>query len=116
MLFRSHVVNVGSGRSSSVLDVARQLATVLGVEIEPELSGKSRAGDVRHCFADISRASELLGYEPDTTLEAGLAELAEWLSGQPAVGRVDAATEELSSRRLTIGARPPAAPFRPPGG
>ena len=97
-----HVLNVGSGRSSSVLDVARQLASVLGVEIEPELSGKSRAGDVRHCFADISRASELLGYEPDTTLEAGLAELAEWLSGQPAVDRVDAATEELSSRGLTI--------------
>src|SRR5438552_582972 len=67
-----HVLNVGSGRSSSVLDVARQLATVLGVEVEPELAGKSRAGDVRHCFADISRARELLGYEPETTLEAGL--------------------------------------------
>ena len=96
------VLNVGSGRSSSVVEVARQLAAVLAVDVEPELAGKSRAGDVRHCFADISRARELLGYEPQVTLEAGLAELAEWLSGQPAVDRVEAATEELSSRGLTI--------------
>jgi dTDP-L-rhamnose 4-epimerase len=96
------VLNVGSGRSTSVLDVAHSLATVLGVSIEPELIGKSRAGDIRHCFADIARASELLGYEPQVTLEDGMAELAEWLKGQPAVDRVDAAAEELSSRGLTI--------------
>ncbi|HEX6699395.1 MAG TPA: SDR family NAD(P)-dependent oxidoreductase [Gaiellaceae bacterium] len=96
------VLNVGSGRSTSVLDVAQKLATVLGVSIEPELTGKSRAGDIRHCFADISRARELLGYEPQVTLEDGMAELAEWLKGQPALDRVDAANEELSSRGLTI--------------
>jgi dTDP-L-rhamnose 4-epimerase len=96
------VLNIGSGQSWSVVEVAHKLGTVLGVEIEPELADKSRAGDIRHCFADISRARELLGYEPQVTLEAGLAELAEWLSGQDAVDRVDAATEELSSRGLTI--------------
>ena len=96
------VLNVGSGRSASVLEVARKLASVLGIESEPELAGKSRTGDIRHCFADISRAGEVLGYEPQVTLEAGMAELAEWLEGQAAVDRVDAAAEELSSRGLTI--------------
>jgi dTDP-L-rhamnose 4-epimerase len=95
-------INVGSGRSASVLEVAHRLAGVLGVEIEPELAGKSRAGDIRHCFADVSRARELLGYEPQVTLDAGMAELAEWLSGQAAVDRVEAAAQELSSRGLTF--------------
>jgi dTDP-L-rhamnose 4-epimerase len=95
-------LNVGSGQSASVLDIAQKLAEVLGVRIEPEIAGKSRAGDIRHCFADIARARELLGYEPQVTLEQGMAELAEWLSGQPAVDRVETAAEELSSRGLTI--------------
>jgi dTDP-L-rhamnose 4-epimerase len=96
------VLNVGSGRSASVLDVAHKLGSVLGVEVEPELAGKGRTGDIRHCFADISCARDVLGYEPRVDLEAGMAELAEWLHGQPAVDRVDAAAAELSSRGLTI--------------
>ena len=96
------VLNVGSGQSFSVLEIADKLASVLGVRIEPQVAGKSRAGDIRHCFADIARARELLGYEPSVTLEEGLRELAEWLSGQVAVDKVDAAAAELSSRGLTI--------------
>jgi dTDP-L-rhamnose 4-epimerase len=96
------VLNVGSGRSYSVLEIANALASVLGVEIEAHVTGKSRAGDIRHCFADIARARELIGYEPAVTLEDGLRELAGWLSGQVAVDKVDAAADELSSRGLTI--------------
>ena len=96
------VLNVGSGRSASVLEIAEKLAAVLGVEIAAEVTGKYRAGDIRHCFADVSRAREVLGYEPQVSLEAGLRELADWLAGQPAVDRVEAAAEELSSRGLTI--------------
>ena len=95
-------VNVGSGESASVLEIAHKLGAALGVEIQPELTGKSRAGDVRHCFADISRARELLGYEPQVELEAGISELAEWLRGQTPVDRGDDAAEELASRGLTI--------------
>jgi dTDP-L-rhamnose 4-epimerase len=95
-------LNVGSGESTSVLGVAAKLGEVLDVRIEPEVVGKSRAGDIRHCFADISRAREILGYEPQVSLDAGMRELAEWLQGQAAVDRVDAAAEELSSRGLTI--------------
>jgi len=93
-------VNVGTGESASVLDVAAKLAEVLGVDVEPEPLGKWRAGDIRHCFADITRARELLGYEPQVKLERGMRELADWLAGRVAIDRVDAAAEELSSRGL----------------
>ena len=94
------VLNVGSGESVSVLEIAERLARILGVDVEPEALGRWRAGDIRHCFADITRARELLGYEPQVDLETGMRDLADWLAGQVAVDRVDAATEELSSRGL----------------
>jgi dTDP-L-rhamnose 4-epimerase len=94
------VVNVGSGVSVTVREVAEQLAAVLGVELEPKTTGDYRVGDIRHCFADISLARELLGYQPEVALEDGMAELAEWLSRQTAVDHVEAAQEELSRRGL----------------
>ena len=94
------VVNVGSGESVTVLEIAERLARILHVDIEPEALGRWRAGDIRHCFADITRARELLGYEPQVDLETGMRDLAHWLAGQVAIDRVDAATEELSSRGL----------------
>src|SRR5690606_1356377 len=53
--------NVGSGRSVSVREVAPALAEVLGVDIEPEVTGRYRVGDIRQWFADGSRARELRG-------------------------------------------------------
>lgn len=97
-----HVFNVGSGRSYTIQDVARQMARVLDKPIEPVINGKYRTGDIRHCFADISKCRTLLGYEPQTHLEGGLAELADWLDGQIAVDRVDQATRELERRGLTL--------------
>jgi dTDP-L-rhamnose 4-epimerase len=95
-------VNVGSGRSVTVLEIAAKLAETLGKEIEPEISGNYRVGDIRHCFADISLARETLGYEPEHRLEDGMRELAGWLEGQVATDRVDAAAEELRTRGLTL--------------
>ena len=97
------VFNVGSGENYTVAEIAERVAVAVGKEhIEPELTGKYRVGDIRHCFADISLAREVLGYEPSVTLEAGLAELAEWLEGQVADDRVDEAREELAARGLTV--------------
>jgi dTDP-L-rhamnose 4-epimerase len=93
-------LNIGSGRSVTVDDIARSLARVLGSDLEPEVTGKYRAGDIRHCFADISLARDLLGYEPQVELEDGMRELAEWLATQTADDRVDAATAELVTRGL----------------
>ena len=97
------VVNVGSGRSIDVNEVASRLAEVLGrQEIAPEVTGKFRVGDIRHCFADVSLAQEVLGYAPEVPLEEGMAELAAWLEGQVAVDEVDAATAELTRRGLRV--------------
>jgi dTDP-L-rhamnose 4-epimerase len=97
------VINVGSGEACSVLEVATKLAAVLGKrELEPELTGKYRVGDIRHCFADIARARELLGYEPRVRLEDGLGRLAEWLAGQVAHDKVGEARRELAERGLTV--------------
>ena len=97
-----HVFNVGSGRNYDVLEVGRRLAEVLGKRIQPEITGKYRVGDIRHCFADISLTRSLLGYEPKVQLEDALIELAQWLEGQIAVDRVNDAAAELSARGLTV--------------
>jgi dTDP-L-rhamnose 4-epimerase len=96
------VVNIGSGRSVSVTEIADKLAVQLGKEIEPKLTGKARAGDIRHCFADVSLAREFLGFEAQIDLDDGMRELAEWLEGQVAVDHVDAAADELAARGLTV--------------
>lgn len=97
------VFNIGSGRNYSVLEIAEQMAHVLGKErIEPEIIGKCRVGDIRNCFADISRAKNILGYNPCVTLKEGLVELADWLEGQIAVDRVDHAVRELNMRGLAV--------------
>ena len=97
------VVNVGSGESVSVNEIAARLARILGVDgLEPEVTGQYRVGDIRHCFADVTRAKALLGYEPLVALEDGMSELASWLEGQVAVDQVDAATAQLRERGLTV--------------
>jgi dTDP-L-rhamnose 4-epimerase len=96
------VVNVGSGNSYTVCEIAERLGRVMGKpEIEPQIAGKYRVGDIRHCFADISLAAETLGFEPQVELDDGLAQLAGWLEGQVATDRVDDATAELNARGLT---------------
>ena len=95
-----HAMNIGTGRATSVKQIAQLLAAGLGKNIDPVIVGKYREGDIRHCVADISTARELLGYEPKVTLEAGLAELLEWLGEQDAEDRVESATAELAERRL----------------
>jgi dTDP-L-rhamnose 4-epimerase len=96
-----HAVNIGSGRATSILELADTLARLLEKDIEPELPGTSRAGDIRHCFADVSRARDLLGFDAQVDLEDGLAELAEWLKTQSATDHFDQAAAELAERGLT---------------
>jgi len=93
-------VNIGSGRPVTIREVAEQLTIALGKSVPFEISGKSRAGDIRHCFADISTASRLLGYQPRVTLGAGLAELVARLKGQQASDHVDEAMDRLSAHGL----------------
>jgi dTDP-L-rhamnose 4-epimerase len=97
------VFNIGSGQPQTVQAIATRLARVMGREdIAPEIVGKYRVGDIRHCFADIAKARRVLGYEPRVTLDEGMAELAAWLEGQAAVDKVSQASAELAARGLTV--------------
>jgi dTDP-L-rhamnose 4-epimerase len=95
------VFNIGSGGSRTVGGVAIQLASIMDrPELAPEITGRYRKGDVRHCYADIERARKLLNFEPRTSFEDGLKELAVWLGDATADDRVEEATEELVRRGL----------------
>lgn len=97
------VFNIGSGNSYTINEIANKLAGILNKEhLSPEITGKYRVGDIRHCFSDISKAKAILNYEPQVTLEEGLIELAEWLEGQTAVDKVTEASKELAERGLTV--------------
>jgi dTDP-L-rhamnose 4-epimerase len=99
-----HAMNIGSGASLTILDVARRLAQVLRLpQTSAEIAGQYRVGDIRHCFADTTLARELLGYEPSVSLEAGLGELGEWLRRAKAEDSYDVARRELEIRGLTLG-------------
>ena len=93
-------INVGTGIATSVKRMADLLAEGLGVDIEPETVSQFREGDIRHCFADISRARRLLGYEPRVSVAEGIPQLLEWVRAQQAVDGVERATQELQSRGL----------------
>jgi dTDP-L-rhamnose 4-epimerase len=94
-------INLGTGRRTTVKQVAEALATGLGVPVEPELVGQYRAGDIRHCYASTELAEQLLGFRAKVTLERGMAELIAWLANQEADDRVTAAAGELAAWGLT---------------
>ena len=91
------VINIGSGRHTTIKHAAERLAAILGrPHIGPEITQRHRAGDVRHCFADISLARELLGFSPQVDLDTGLAELAAWLESRGAANRAEMPAEALA--------------------
>jgi dTDP-L-rhamnose 4-epimerase len=93
-------INVATGRRVRVLELARLVAAALGSDLAPNVTGEFRAGDIRHCFADVSRARELLGFEAAVTLDQGLPELAAWVAEQRVDERGDEAVAELRARGL----------------
>jgi dTDP-L-rhamnose 4-epimerase len=95
------VINVGCGRPIKIRRVAEILAAALGKDIEPVITQKYRAGDIRHCYADLTKARKLLGYEPQVTHEEGFRELAAWLADQQAEDKAETMLQELSAYGLT---------------
>ena len=96
------VLNIGSGQAFTISELAERMADALGKSLEPQITGKYRMGDIRHCFADITLARSMLGYAPRVSLEDGVLELADWLEGQIANDHVDSASAELAARGLTL--------------
>lgn len=93
-------INIGSGEAISINEVAQLLAQHMGKDIQPQLAGKFRKGDIRHCFADVSKARTLLDWEPRLPFRQGVPELVEWVTAQEAGDQVDSALNELKQRGL----------------
>jgi len=94
------VFNVGTGKATSVLDIANLLSQRLGFKKPSQLVRRYRAGDIRHCFADISKISSCLGFKPQIPFEKGIEDLVGWVRSQTAQDRVKTATNELARYRL----------------
>ncbi len=95
-------LNVGTGRPLSVLDVANYLISNLGSDLSPQIVNKFRGGDIRHCYGDISRIRDLLGYEPKVRFEDGITVLTDWVREQEATDSFEKAHSELEDKGLTI--------------
>ncbi|WP_186417328.1 SDR family NAD(P)-dependent oxidoreductase [Bosea sp. CS1GBMeth4] len=95
------VYNVGSGEHRTIAEVGALLAQAMGrASIQPEITGKARSGDIRHCFADVGQAEAQLGFRAQQDFSEGLAELAEWVARQQASDRAEEARRELEVRGL----------------
>lgn len=99
---RDMTINIGSGKSYTIMQIAELLASVMNKDTEPVITGKYRIGDIRHCFADISLASSVLGFSPQIKFEDGLCELAQWLANQISIDEFEKASQQLTERGLTI--------------
>lgn len=93
-------INIGSGRSCSIIEVAELLAESLGVAIAPDILNKARSGDIRHCFADIRKAERLLDFAPRFTLEDSIGEFAQWVGESQAQDHSAQMRKELEARGL----------------
>ena len=96
------VLNVGSGRNVTVRQIAALLASALDVPSEVVVTRTARAGDIRHCFADVELSRQTLGFEAEVELEDGIAELVAWLAGRRPDYRAERARAELERRGLTL--------------
>ena len=93
-------VNLGSGKPITILEVANVLIRLYNGHVTPLVENKFRAGDVRHCSADLTKARAMLGYEPTVAFEDGMKELVAWGQGVTATDRFAEAYEELRSKGL----------------
>jgi dTDP-L-rhamnose 4-epimerase len=95
------IINIGSGIGTSVIDVAQELMTALGIEVPLRVTGEYRIGDIRHNIADISRFCTLLPGGPQISLAEGLARFAAWVNTQPLPeDLLDSANNQLRERKL----------------
>lgn len=95
------IINIGSGQPIKIVKVAELLSQALGKDIEPVVTRQYRSGDIRHCYADVTRAREVLGYEPRVSHAEGFQELVEWLQLQRAEDKAEIAIKELKAYGLS---------------
>jgi dTDP-L-rhamnose 4-epimerase len=92
--------NVGSGEPTSILGLARSLKEGLGSRVEPVITNKYRTGDIRSCYANISRIRKEIGFEPTIKLSDGITDLIRWVAGQTPTEEIGDAMKELIEKKL----------------
>jgi len=96
-------INIGTGKPITILELAETLTKLYNKpNLKPHISNEYRKGDIRHCYADITKAQELLLFKASTTLQNGLTELAEWAKthGWGATDLFEKALKELKEKHL----------------
>ena len=78
----NHVFNVGTGVATDVITVATELSKNYGIQVPITISGNYRLGDIRHNYADITKARQLLGFEPKISFKEGLKQFTDWVNTQ----------------------------------
>ena len=91
---------MGTGEPYTIKGIADILAQLYGKEITPTITNEYRKGDIRHCYANISKIQTQLGYVPQVSFEDGMSELIQWSETATAEDKFESATHELRARKL----------------
>jgi dTDP-L-rhamnose 4-epimerase len=98
------ILNVGSGKRLSLLEIAEIVAAEYGGS-KPIITGKFRVGDIRHCYANLTRSQQILGYKPEVTFEEGIRDIINRSHYEKSKDCSSIAEEELRARGLASQAR-----------
>jgi len=96
------VFNVGAGRPLTILNIAESLIKNLGSSVDMNIVKKYRVGDIRHCYADISKIRNQLGFQSQVKFEEGIPDLIEWVQGEEARDQFEKSRRALEEKGLTI--------------
>lgn len=96
-----HVFNIGTGVATDVLTVANTLCEKYGIKVPITVSGNYRLGDIRHNYADITLAREILGFNPKWNFSDGIEQFTKWVNQQEIQeDRYEASIEEMKKKGL----------------
>ena len=96
-----HVFNVGTGTVTDVLTVANTLCDKFGIEVPIAINGNYRLGDIRHNYADITLARNILGFEPKWSFSQGIEQFTNWVNQQEIQeDKYEASIEEMKRKGL----------------
>ena len=97
----NQVFNVGTGIATDVITVATELSNNYGIQVPITISGNYRLGDIRHNYADISKAKQLLGFEPKISFQEGLKQFTDWVNTQEVEeDKYEQSIEEMKAKGL----------------
>ncbi|MFX1293616.1 MAG: SDR family NAD(P)-dependent oxidoreductase [Promethearchaeota archaeon] len=97
------IFNVGSGTAITILDIAKILIQLMQIQVKPKIVNQFRKGDIRHCYANITKIRNKLGFKPKIKIQDGFKDLIDWVNAQISVeDKFQVAESELQKHGLTM--------------